>query len=162
MRMTIALNDLRGGRRRLQVQLAHHFLLSIRRKMRESADRAGELSYAHGFDCFLESSLLASNFVVEQRQLQSKCRWFRMNPVSPADDHGGLEFMRAFLQNIEQPLNIFENDGGGLSHLKSHGRVEDIRRRKAEMKITRRRPDIFRHRLSKGDHVVLHFRFYFI
>src|SRR5436853_7309314 len=110
MGMPVALDDLRGRGCRSKVQFPRDLFFDVGRKMRECPDRAGKFPDAHGFDSFFESRLLPFHFVMETRQFESESRWLGVDAMGPADNHGSLEFMSAFLQHIEQPLKIFKND----------------------------------------------------
>ena len=69
--------------------------------MGKGPDRAGQLSDAHRFGGFLESSALSHDFVMEERKLQSESGWFGVNTMSPSDDDCRLEFVCPSFEHIE-------------------------------------------------------------
>ena len=46
-----------------------------------------------------------------------------LNAMGSADNHGGLEFMGALFQHVQKPLEVFNNNGGGVGDLKCQRRV---------------------------------------
>ena len=69
LRVPIALDDLRGKRRRLQSQLFANRALDLRVEMRMRADRAAQFPHSHPLGRLRQPLLRAAEFVVHQRQL---------------------------------------------------------------------------------------------
>src|SRR4051812_6299920 len=135
MCMPVTLDDLRGSRRRFQVQLAHDFLFDVRREVSKCTYRAGKLSHAHGFHCFFEPVLVPFYFIVQKCQFQPKCGGFGMNTMRPSHNNCRLEFVSASFEYVEQMLQAFRNENRGIGNLKSHRRVEYIGGGKSEVKV---------------------------
>ena len=82
-----------------------------------------------------------------------------MNTVSSTDDNGGLEFVGAHLDDIEETLKIFEKQGRGIGNLQGQGRVEHIGGCQAKMEKSRCWTHMLRDGGGEGDHIVLHLGF---
>ena len=94
LRVPIALNDLRGKRRRLQAELLADRSLDRRIEVRVRADRAAQLADAHARRRLLEPFQGAAEFVIHQRQLQSEGDRLGMDAVAAADHRRHLELPR--------------------------------------------------------------------
>src|SRR5205085_8607103 len=68
----IALDDLRGDRRRLEPELVANELFHARRQMRAGADSAGNFPNGDAFPRDLEPLLGAAKFVIHKRKLETE------------------------------------------------------------------------------------------
>ena len=95
--MAIALDNLRGHRRRLQPQPRANALFVLRLQMAEGAHSARQLADAHVLSGGGEACGIALHLGIPVEQLQTKCRRLRMNPMCPADGGRQLELDGAAL-----------------------------------------------------------------
>src|SRR5215831_4415754 len=127
--------------------------------MRKCSNRARSFSYAHRFGGVFESSLLSQNFIVKKCELQPERCGLGVDPVRSTYNDSRLELLGALLQDIEQPLKIFENNLGGVPYLQRERCIQHVGRRETKMKKTGCRANVLGHRRRKGDHIMLYFRF---
>ena len=91
--------------------------------MRVRADRTADLADANPLARLRQPLLGALEFVVHERQLQSKGDWFRVHAVTSANHRGHFEPARLLRDHRAQCLEIIEENFARLCQLNREGRV---------------------------------------
>ena len=154
--VAIALDDLRGDRRRLQAEAPADVGLDRRRQVREGADRARELADADDR---------------RGRARRARCRGRSRRTTAPASARtsSARRGRRACGRSSacadarargrgsrrSSAVEILQDHVAGLAHLQRLRGVDDVRRGQAEVQPARRRPDVLGDRGREGDDVVL-------
>ena len=162
LRMTIALDDLRRDRLRLESETAAHVRLDRRRQMRERAHSARQLPDAHRRPRATDAVGGAENFAVPERELQPECHRLRVHAMRAADHRRVPVLQRAVVNRVRQFIEILQDHIARLAHLQRLRRVDDVRRRHPEVEPAGRRPHMLGHRRRERDHVVLSCLFDFV
>ena len=153
--VTIALDDLRRDRRRLQTKPLAHRLLDRRIEMRKRADRAGDFADADRLASAAHALDIAAKLGVPERQLQAERHHLGMDAVRAADHRRLPMLAGARLDRLGQAAHVLENQVAGLDHLQGLRRVDDVRGGQAEVQPARRRTDVLGDRRRERDDVVL-------
>ncbi len=127
MRVTIALNDLRRDRSRLQVHAPADVALDRGRYVRERPDRAGDLAHANLIDGTGKALQLAIEFGVEVRELQSERDRLGVDAVRAADHRRVLVLLGLFLERLEQAFEPRNDELARIDELRREGRVQQVR-----------------------------------
>ena len=98
---------------------------------------------------------VARDLGVPQRELEAECHRLGVHAVRAADHRRAAMFERAIANRVGKPVEVGQQDVARLTHLQRLRRVDDVRRRHAEVEPARRRSDFFGDRRRKGNDVVL-------
>ena len=135
--------------------LLRHVLLDPRIDVGEGAHRPGD---GAGRDLGArrhQPGAVAGEGGVVAGQLDAEGRGLGMDGVAAADGERVLVLQRALLQRRQQPVDVGDQDVGGLGELDGEGGVEHVRRGQALVHEARLRADEFAQPGREGDHVVL-------
>ena len=112
---TIALNDLRRNRRRLQAQSRADFFFDFRIEQRKRSHCAADFSDGDGLSSAPKPVSVATHLVVPKSEGQAKGGWFSVNAMRAADLRSVLKLKGATLENFEQRLDFLKQDVAGAS-----------------------------------------------
>ena len=153
--VTVALDDLRRHRRRLQAETLADPRLDRRIEVREHADRAGDLADADHLACPQHAVEIALQLGVPERQLHAERHRLGVHAVGAADHRRPPVLFGARPHRVEQLGEILDDQIAGLAHLQRLRGVEDVRGGQAEVQPPGGGPDVLGHRGGERDHVVL-------
>jgi adenylosuccinate lyase len=124
--VAIALNDLRGDRRRLQAKRATHVRFDGRRQVRKCADRSGQLADGNHLARALDTRNIARQLRIPERQLQAERHRFGMHAVRAADHRRTAVLFGAHEDGFHQTVQVLQDDVARLAHLQRLRRVDDV------------------------------------
>src|SRR5579864_2729386 len=108
--MAVALDHLRGDRRRLQAKSLTNLLFKLRLQMGKRSNGTREFSHAHFLGATLEALNVAYCFRVPVGQLQPKRRWLGMYAMGSTNRRRVLKLMSAAGQHLFQLFQVFRDD----------------------------------------------------
>ena len=153
--VTIALNDLRRHRRRLQSELPADGRFDGRIEVRERADGARDFPDRDDGPRALQPLEVALQLGVPERQLQAERHRLGVHAVRASHHRRAAMLFGPRAHGVEQTFDVLDEQVGRLAHLNGLRGVDDVGRRQPEVQPARRRPDVLGNRGRKRDDVVL-------
>ena len=153
--VTIALNHLRGDRRRLETEAPADVLFDRRRQVPERPHGSRQLADADHRARAADPVDVAADLGIPQRQLEPEGHRLRVHAMGAPDHRRAAVLERALADRLRQAVEIRQQHVARFAHLQRLGGVDDVRRGETEVQPARRRPHLLRDRGGEGDHVVL-------
>ena len=132
----------------VKAQSLAHGGFDRRIEVREHADRAGDLADGNDLARARDAHAIARDFRVPERQLHAERHRLGMHAVRAADHRRAAMLERARADGRGKRIEVRQNQIAGLAQLQRLRRVDDVRRRQAEVQPARGRPDASRPPLS--------------
>src|SRR5262249_35438470 len=125
--VAVALDDLRGHWRRLEIETPADVRFDARRKGRERADRARQLPDAYDLARAPHPGNIACRPRAPHPQLETQRPRVGVDPVRTADHRRAAVLLRARADRMHQAVEPLENQVAGLPHLDGLCRIDDVR-----------------------------------
>ena len=116
LRVTVALNDLRGKADGREPQFFARQLLDARVDVGVGADRARELTDGDDLLRTRQALDVAVDLAAPQEQLQSERHRLCVNAVRASDARGLTELLGTAAQYFAEGMKILQDDRGGIAH----------------------------------------------
>ena len=159
LRVSVALDDLRRRRRRLQPEALARDPLDLGVDRRVLADGAGELADAHAFERARDARARAVELERPDRELQPERRRLGVDAVRAADAERQPVLLRARDDRRERAVEAVEQQRSGLLDLERERGVDDVRRGEAVVEPAAGRPELLGDGVDEGGRVVVQARF---
>ena len=126
LRVTIALNDLRGNGRDVKAELLADFLFDFRAEVRGVADGAGDFAELHVAGGFAEAGDIALIFGKPVGDLEAEGDGLGMDAVGAADLRGVLKFVGAEIEDFAEEDEVAFDDVRGVADEEGLRGVHDV------------------------------------
>ena len=155
LRVSVALDDLRRRRRRLQPKAFARDPLDLGVDRRVLADGSGELADAHAFERACDARASTVELERPDRELEAERRRLGVHAVRAADAERQPVLLRACRDHRERSVETVAQERSGLLNLERERGVDDVRRGEAVVEPAAGRSKLLGDGVDEGSRIVV-------